>query len=293
MRIISQLLLRVWETFHHESARPFFYKKDNRRRVDMKIVRFAVGHDIYTGVLSDNEIREIKGDLFGDWEYTGQRFSMDHVKLLAPLKPNQIIGIGANFVSKIEDLPENLPDIPVFFFKPTSSVIGPDEEIVIPLGIEEVKFESELAVIIGKEAKHVAESDVLDYVFGYTIGNDVTAPQFFHENGHWTIGKSFDTFTPLGPVIETELDPFKVRVKAELNGEEKQNSGMDLMIIPIRKMISYLSYVMTLKPGDVILTGSPVGAEFVKAGDIIECKIDEIGTLRNTFVTAKETIKTS
>lgn len=257
----------------------------------MKFTRFEVNSTIATGVLTDNGIREIKGDLFGDWEYTGKAFSQSEVKLLAPLEPNQIIGIGANYVSKVEDIPSELPEIPVFFFKPTSSVIGPEDEIVIPAGIDQVKFESELAIVIGKEAKNVPESDVLDYVFGYTVGNDVTAPQFFHQDGHWTIGKSFDTFTPLGPVIETELDPFNVKVEAKLNDSEKQNSATELMIIPIRRMISYLTSVMTLKPGDVILTGSPVGAVLVNAGDVIECEIKEIGTLRNTFVAARERVE--
>jgi 2-keto-4-pentenoate hydratase/2-oxohepta-3-ene-1,7-dioic acid hydratase in catechol pathway len=258
----------------------------------MKFTRFEVNGAVHEGVLEDGILKEIKGDIFGDWEYTGQSFSQNEAKLLAPLVPNQVIGIGANYVSEKSDLPETLPDIPVFFFKPVSSVIGPEEYIIIPEGVEEVKFESELAVVIGREAKNVAESDVLDYVFGYTVGNDVTAPQFFHNDGHWTIGKSFDSFTPLGPVIETELDPFQVKVEAKLNGSEKQNSSTDLMIIPIRKMISYLSNVMTLKPGDVILTGSPVGAAMVRSGDVIECEIKEIGTLRNTFAVARESAKT-
>ncbi|MEH7480776.1 fumarylacetoacetate hydrolase family protein [Neobacillus drentensis] len=245
----------------------------------MKFTRFTHDASTHLGVITEDIIKEIKGDIFGEWEYSGNTFSIVDVTLLAPLKPNQIIGIGANYVSKIEGRPTELPEIPVFFFKPTSSVIGPEEEIMIPEGIEQVKFESELAIIIGKEAKNVSESEVLDYVFGYTVGNDVTAPQFFHQDGHWTIGKSFDTFTPLGPVIETELDPFSVKVEAKLNEVEKQNSSTELMIIPIRRMIAYLTNVMTLKPGDVILTGSPVGAEFVGAGDTIECKIKEIGTL--------------
>ncbi|PGY09087.1 fumarylacetoacetate hydrolase family protein [Bacillus sp. AFS031507] len=258
----------------------------------MKFTRFTKGSSVYTGVMSENTIQVINGDIFGDnWEYTGQIFSVTDVTLLAPIKPNQIIGIGANYVSKLEDRPSELPEIPVFFFKPISSVIGPEEDIILPEGIEKVKFESELAIVIGKEAKNVPESEVLDYVFGYTVGNDVTAPQFFHQDGHWTIGKSFDTFTPLGPVIETELDPFAVNVEARLNGVEKQNSATELMIIPIRRMVSYLSKVMTLQPGDVILTGSPVGAEFVGAGDTIECKINEIGTLSNSFVLAKEQVK--
>lgn len=224
----------------------------------MKFTRFKVQSSVLTGVLTEDcTIREIKGDLFGKWEYTGQTFSETDVNFLAPIAPNQIIGIGANYVSKTDELPSELPEIPVFFFKPTSSVIGPEEDIIIPGNIEQVKFESELAIVIGKEAKNVPEEEVLEYVFGYTVGNDVTAPQYFHQAGHWTIGKSFDTFTPLGPVIETELDPFNVIVEAKLNDVIKQNSPTNLMIIPIRKMISYLTGVMTLKPGDVILTGDP------------------------------------
>ncbi|QQZ10100.1 fumarylacetoacetate hydrolase family protein [Heyndrickxia vini] len=253
----------------------------------MKFIRFQVDSTVYTGVMTEGAVKEIKGNIFGEWEFTDKEFSENEVKLLAPLVPNQIIGIGANYVSKVDDLPSELPDIPVFFFKPTTSVIGTGESIVIPKGIDQVKFESELAIVIGKEAKNIHETEVLDYVFGYTVANDVTAPQYFHGDGHWTIGKSFDTFTPLGPVIETELDPFQVRVEARVNDIEKQNSATELMIIPIRKMISYLSTVMTLKPGDVILTGSPVGAEFTGEGDVIECEIKEIGRLRNGFVTAK------
>ncbi|RFU70910.1 DUF2437 domain-containing protein [Peribacillus saganii] len=259
----------------------------------MKFTRFLVDAVVHTGIIeTDETIRGISGDIFGEWEYTGETFNQSEVKFLAPLEPNQIIGIGANYVSKVQDLPEQLPEIPVFFFKPVSSVIGPEDEIVIPNGTEQVKFESELAIVIGKEAKNVPESKVLDYVFGYTVGNDVTAPQFFHQDGHWTIGKSFDTFTPLGPIIETELDPFQVKVEARLNGVEKQNSATELMIIPIRKMISYLTNVMTLKPGDVILTGSPVGAELVGDEDVIECSIKEIGVLRNTFTKVKENATT-
>jgi 2-keto-4-pentenoate hydratase/2-oxohepta-3-ene-1,7-dioic acid hydratase in catechol pathway len=250
----------------------------------MKFIRFQKGNAVSHGVLNGSTIKQIKGDIFSAWEYTGRVHESAEVKLLAPLEPNQIIGIGANFVSKQEDLPDSLPEIPVFFFKPASSVVGPEENIEIPETIDSVKFESELAVVIGKEARNVPEEEILDYVFGYTIGNDVTAPQFFHEAGHWTIGKSFDTFTPLGPVIETELNPFTVNVEARLNGEEKQNSPTSLMIVPIREMLSYLTKVMTLKPGDVILTGSPIGAEMVGAGDVIECEIKEIGTLKNTFL---------
>ncbi|MCD8508896.1 MAG: fumarylacetoacetate hydrolase family protein [Bacillus sp. (in: Bacteria)] len=257
----------------------------------MKFIRFIHGDTVQYGVLNENTIDVIEGDIFSNWSYTDEKLPFNNVTLVAPFEPKHIIGIGANYVAKEDELDNvSQPEIPVFFFKPVSSVIGPEAEIVIPDRIEQVKFESELAIVIGKEAKNVEEEDVLDHVFGYTVTNDVTAPQFFREDGHWMVGKSFDTFTPLGPAIETELDPFQVVVKARLNGEEKQHSGTDLMIVPIRKMISYLSKVMTLSQGDVILTGSPVGAELVNAGDVIECEIKEIGVLRNTFVLAKEKV---
>jgi len=254
----------------------------------MKFIRFAFNSEILKGVLIDDKVKHITGNIFGEWRYTGKEFAVNEVKLQSPIVPNQIIGIGANYVSTVENLPSEIPKIPVFFFKPTSSVAGPGENIILPDGADNVKFESELAVIIGKEGRHILETEVLDFIFGYTVANDVTAPQFFHQDGHWTIGKSFDTFTPLGPVIETELNLGEVRVEAKLNGIEKQNSPLDLMIVSISKMISFLSSVMTLKPGDVILTGSPVGAEFIGEGDVIECEIKGIGTLRNQIISVKQ-----
>lgn len=261
----------------------------------MKFVRFTIENnkEIKQGVLSLEEVKEISGDVFGVWEYTGETFDMKKVTLLAPIQPNQIIGIGANFVADVDELPTELPEIPVFFYKPLSSVIGPRSEVVIPDAIEEVKFESELAVVIGKEARNIKEEEVFDYVFGYTIANDVTAPQYFHENGHWMVGKSFDTFTPLGPVVDTDFDPTKARIEAIHNGVKKQDSETHLMIVSMQKMISYLSCVMTLVPGDVILTGSPVGAEFLKDGDDIECRIEGIGSLKNSVVKSKNKIEVS
>ncbi|MFD1039338.1 fumarylacetoacetate hydrolase family protein [Virgibacillus byunsanensis] len=247
----------------------------------MKFSRFIINDKIKYGIVERNLIRVISGDLYGDWEYTSEEYSVDQVKLLTPIIPNQIIGIGRNYVTNIDEKPSVLPEIPVFFMKPTSSIIGPNDDIFLPKTIDKVKFESELAVIIGKEAKNIAEDEVLHYIFGYTVSNDVTAPQFFHEDGHWMVGKSFDTFTPLGPYVVTDINPFKVKVKARVNNIEKQNSGTDLMIFSINKMVSYLSEVMTLKQGDIILTGSPVGAELVITGDIVECEIEEIGKLNN------------
>ncbi|MFC4025305.1 fumarylacetoacetate hydrolase family protein [Oceanobacillus longus] len=249
----------------------------------MKFARFKQKDGtIIQGVLTEDGIHQIEGDIFSEWNYTNAIYNDAELELLEPLRPRHVIGIGANYVENTDDLPSELPTIPVFFYKPVSSVIGSGKPIVIPSKIGEVKFESELAAIIGKRTRNITEEEVEKSIFGYTIANDVTAPQFFHEAGHWTIGKSFDTFTPLGPYIETELDPDKVFVEAYLNGDKKQDSETSLMIFSIRKMIAYLSTVMTLEPGDVILTGSPLGAEMMKDGDEIICRIDGIGELHNS-----------
>lgn len=247
----------------------------------MKFARFKKDNNVYQGIVTEQGIQQIEGDPYTDWSKTDITFQLEEVELLTPFEPRHIIGIGANYVGSKDELPSELPEIPVFFYKPTSSVIATGEPIIIPDGIDEVKFESELAVVIGKRARNLSEDEVTDYIFGYTVANDVTAPQFFREDGHWTVGKSFDTFTPVGPYVETELDPDKVVVKAYLNGEKKQDSETGLMIVSMRKMIAYLSKVMTLEAGDVILTGSPLGAEMMKAGDEIICEIEEIGQLRN------------
>ncbi|MBN8234170.1 fumarylacetoacetate hydrolase family protein [Halobacillus kuroshimensis] len=257
----------------------------------MKFVRVSYAGQNYEATIHGDDVSFIEGDKYGSWRYTGEVRPLDQVRLLAPVEPKKVIGIGANYVAGVEERPEKIPDLPVFFLKPSSSVIGPEQDIEIPEPIEEVKFESELAVVIGKEAKNIAETDVYDYIFGYTIGNDVTAPQFFHEDGHWTVGKAFDTFTPLGPVVETDIRPEEVFVKADINGVETQNSPTSLMIVPLAPMIAYLSKVMTLHPGDVILTGSPLGAHFVKDQDIIECRIDDIGVLRNKAVRSSVSIE--
>ena len=250
----------------------------------MKFARFRRENDetILQGIITDGGIKEIKGDIFSEWEYTDSMHPVDEVTILEPLVPRHVIGIGANYVAKTDDLPSDLPNLPVFFYKPVSSVIGSGKPIKIPNKINEVKFESELAVVIGKHTRNISEEEVTDHIFGYTVANDVTAPQYFHESGHWTVGKSFDTFTPLGPYIETELDPDHVTVESYLNGDRKQASAVSLMIISMRKMIAYLSNVMTLEPGDVILTGSPIGAEMMRSGDEIVCQIAGIGKLRNS-----------
>ncbi|TFJ92464.1 fumarylacetoacetate hydrolase family protein [Lentibacillus salicampi] len=253
----------------------------------MKFIRFKPKNSqtILQGIVTDMGFKPIAGDMFtGDWEVTGNFYTADSIKILEPLTPRHVIGIGANYVAEPNDLPAKVPDLPVFFYKPVSSVIGGGKPIVIPEGTSEVKFESELAVVMGKRASDLSEEEVTDYIFGYTVANDVTAPKFFHDDGHWTVGKSFDTFTPLGPCIETDFNPDGARVEAYLNGEKKQDSPTANMIVPMRKMVAYLSSVMTLEAGDVILTGSPLGAEMITDDDYIICSVKGIGDLQNPVV---------
>lgn len=257
----------------------------------MKYARFRIAEEqpIKLGIVEGEWLYEVEGELFSSQKkiIKENKYPLNSVKLEAPLMPRHIIGVGKNYVGPGEAKPPKYPDVPIFFFKPVSAVIGQGEDIVIPAALQAVKFEAELAVIIGKTASKIKETEAKDYIFGYTVANDVTAPQLFHPEGHWMVGKSQDTFSPLGPYIETDPDLSAVRVGAVHNGIEKQNSGLDLMILPIEYMISYLSHSMTLEPGDVILSGSPAGAEFMKDGDEIECSVTGIGVLRNRVVQSK------
>lgn len=171
--------------------------------------------------------------------------------------------------------------MPILFFKPLGTVVGPEEPVLLPRGTVEIRFEAELAVIIGKPARDLEPAEVDGVIFGYTVANDLGAFQYFHPEGHWTIGKAFDTFCPLGPVLETEFDYRTARIQAAVNGIGKQDSLMERIITPIDVMISYISRFMTLMPGDVILTGTPAGSEAVRDGDVVDCYIEGIGHLRN------------
>ncbi|HZG83407.1 fumarylacetoacetate hydrolase family protein [Paenibacillus sp.] len=250
----------------------------------MKLARFIVQgeHEIRSGIVEDRSIRELTGDVFTAFTFTGNSFAVEDVQFKAPLQPRHIIGIGKNFAADGVEKPA-IPDMPILFFKPLGTVVGPEDPVILPQGTKEIKFESELAVIIGKPAKNVNPSEADQAIFGYTVANDLGATDYFHPEGHWTIGKAFDTFCPLGPVIETEFDYRSARIQATVNGIVKQDASMERIITPIDVMISYISRFMTLMPGDVILTGTPAGSEAVRAGDTVDCFIEGIGHLRNTI----------
>ncbi|MCY9698165.1 fumarylacetoacetate hydrolase family protein [Paenibacillus alginolyticus] len=248
----------------------------------MKLARFTLTDDsvIRSGIVKDKVIQEFTGDLFATLTLTGKTFPLENVRFLAPLMPRHIIGIGKNFVGESVEKP-TVPEMPILFFKPLNTVIGPGDKVLLPHGTEEIKFESELAVIIGKTAKNIEPGQVNEIIFGYTVANDFGVSHYFHPEGHWTIGKAFDTFCPLGPVIETEFDYRSARIQATVNDLVKQDSLIERIITPIDVMISYISKFMTLMQGDVILTGTPAGADMVRDGDIVDCYIEGIGHLRN------------
>ncbi|OXM85500.1 fumarylacetoacetate hydrolase family protein [Paenibacillus rigui] len=248
----------------------------------MKLARFTVSgvNGILSGIIEGSIVKEFTGDLFGAHTLTGRSFPLGDIRFKAPLDPRHIIGIGKNFAAEGTEKP-HVPEMPILFFKPLSTVVGPEDPVLLPHGTEEIRFESELAVIIGKIAKNLSPAEADEAIFGYTVANDFGAFNYFHPEGHWTIGKAFDTFCPLGPVLETEFDYRSARIKAAVNGVLKQDSPMERIITRIDVMISYISRFMTLMPGDVILTGTPAGSEAVRDGDVIDCYIEGIGNLRN------------
>jgi 2-keto-4-pentenoate hydratase/2-oxohepta-3-ene-1,7-dioic acid hydratase in catechol pathway len=248
----------------------------------MRFARFSSLQDeaIRLGVQHEGEWLEIKGDMFGEWSYTGERLDIQKLSFQAPVEPRQIIGIIANYQNSGQPRPE-FGD-PCFFIKSPTSVIGPDEQIIMPSDIKFLNYEAELAVIIGKPAYQINEEDVQNVIFGYSIANDLTAVSYGHVNGNNTMTKVSPTLTPIGPHIETSLDMNQTVIASYVNGEMKQNDSVLLMLHDIPKMISFLTKRMKLLPGDVILTGAPAGAGTVAIGEIIQCSISGIGTLSNS-----------
>jgi len=204
--------------------------------------------------------------------------------LLAPCLPSKVVCLGLNYRNHAEEFKLDIPPVPLIFLKPSTSVIGPDDNIVLPRVATRVDYEGELGVIIGKEAKDVSENTFTEFVLGYTCFNDVTERHMQKVDGQWTRAKSFDTFGPLGPWIETDIEPDDLKLETYLNGELRQSIRTSNLIFKIPKLVSFISSVMTLLPGDVIATGTPSGVNRMKPGDIVEVTIENIGTLKNSVV---------
>ncbi len=217
---------------------------------------------------------------------TGDRFPIGEVTLAAPVVPGKVVCIGRNYADHAKEMGAQVPDAPLLFLKPSTSVIGPDAPIVYPADSEQVDYEGELAVVMGRVTRHVAAADALERVFGYTCANDVTARDQQRADGQWTRGKGHDTFCPLGPWIETDLDPAATRVTTELDGATVQDAPTSLLLHSVPELIAYISRVMTLLPGDVVLTGTPAGVGPMRPGQHVSVRIEGIGTLHNPVVAA-------
>lgn len=251
----------------------------------MKIARFRHDDAIMYGIIDDRELVVLAGDpMFSGYETTGARIPLTEATLLAPVIPrSKVVCVGKNYHDHAAEMGGVAPEEPLLFLKPNTAVIGPDDAIVRPVALSErTEYEGELVVVIGRIAKNVKAENALDHVLGYTIGNDVTARDLQRKDGQWSRAKGFDTFCPLGPVIETDFDPAQATIVTRVNGEVRQHAPLTDMIHSVAAIIEYASAVFTLLPGDVIMTGTPAGVGTFEAGDTIEVEISGLGILRNT-----------
>jgi 2-keto-4-pentenoate hydratase/2-oxohepta-3-ene-1,7-dioic acid hydratase in catechol pathway len=256
----------------------------------MRIVRFTLDNQELYGVLKNNRVHILRTSPFLSVE-TGRPLEpsagahhLSEIKLLAPCLPSKLVCLGLNYRPHAQEVHLNLPVSPLIFIKPSTSVIGPEDAIVLPKNWHRVDFEGELGVVIAKKAKNVPENRALDYVLGYTCVNDVTERTVQKEDGQWTRAKGYDTFAPIGPWIETDLDTDNLKLETYLNGEVRQSARTSELIFGISKLISYISESMTLLPGDIISTGTPAGIGGMKPGDTVEVKIEGLGILKNRVI---------
>lgn len=254
----------------------------------MRIARFTTGEDPAYGLVdgAGEKIAEITGDpLYQRIELTGAVHQVADVRLLAPVIPrSKVIGIGKNYADHAAEMGGEAPATPLMFLVPNTAVVGPGDRVVMPAQTSEVSYEGELAVVIGRLCKDVEASEALSAVFGYTIANDVTARDLQRTDGQWARAKGFDTFCPLGPWIETDLDPAGQRIVTMLDGDVVQDGATSNMVHDVAALIAFASQAFTLLPGDVILTGTPAGVGLVEAGQRVDVDIDGIGVLSNPFV---------
>ncbi|MGB7861414.1 MAG: fumarylacetoacetate hydrolase family protein [Acidimicrobiia bacterium] len=251
----------------------------------MKIVRIKAGDDIAYGVADAEGVLVYRGSPFVAWEPTETVVPWPNVSLLAPVLPTKVMCVGRNYEEHADELGNDVPDEPLIFMKPATSVIGQNAPVIYPSLTKELHHEAELAVVISRPARHVKAEDASQYIFGYTAANDVTARDLQRRDGQWARAKGFDTFCPLGPAIETELDPLeRLAVIAKVNGEVRQAGFTSDMIFGVAEILAYITAFTTLLPGDVILTGTPSGVGPVDPGDVMEVEVDGIGTLVNRVV---------
>ena len=250
----------------------------------MKIVRFATQQGPRYGVVEGEDVFALNGDIFGQFTVGERVAALETLDVLVPVQPSKIVAVGKNYAAHVAEMARgaagDVPEEPVLFLKPPTALL-PDGGVIELMPGYRTDFEAELCMVMAKEAFRVSEDEALGCVLGYTCGNDVSNRQV-GGGGQWTRGKGYNTFCPLGPVIETNLDPDHVQVQSRLNGELRQNASTETMIFKPALLVSFISNVMTLLPGDVIMTGTPEGVGSLQPGDVIEITVEGIGTLRNT-----------
>ncbi len=247
----------------------------------MRFTKFSTATGEKYGVIEGNLVKEIGDNVFGDWSFTGNSYSLEELDFCPFVKPGKVIAIGLNYRSHAEELNMALPDEPMMFMVSPSAVITEGDTVILPHPDHQIDHEAELVIVIGKKGRDISEENAFDYVFGYTIGNDVSDRVLQQKDQQFTRAKSFHTFKPIGPIVETELNPSNLAIQLKVNGEIKQDSNTDQFIHDIPKLIKFVSEVMTLEPGDLIFTGTPEGVAPIKPGDTMEISIENIGTLTN------------
>ncbi len=254
----------------------------------MKYLRFLQNGNTRYGLLEkDNIIREVVGDIFNDHKNTENVYSLSEITFLPPCVPTKIIAVGLNYFDHANEIQMKIPDEPLIFMKPPSTLIAHNDNIIYPKMSKQLDYEAELAVIIKNRIKNIETEDVSKNILGYTCFNDITARDLQKKDEQWTRAKSFDTFAPIGPFISTELNPDNLQIKLYKNGQLMQNSSTSKMIFKVDKIISFISKIMTLFPGDIIATGTPSGVGQLEEGDIVKVEIEGIGILKNNVFLEK------
>jgi 2-keto-4-pentenoate hydratase/2-oxohepta-3-ene-1,7-dioic acid hydratase in catechol pathway len=248
----------------------------------MKIVRYQINDEaVKYGWMLEDKIGEIQGDIFGEYRRREAKIPLSEVKLAAPCVPTKTLCVGRNYVEHAKELGNEVPKVPLIFMKPPSSIIASGEYIVLPPQSNQVEHEAELIVVIGKRGRNIIPEMTKEYIFGYTIGNDITARDLQKTDGQWTRAKGFDTFCSFGPWIDTEFDASDAVVTCRVNGQMRQMASTRDMVFNVSTLIAYCSSVMTLEPGDIIFTGTPAGVGILKNGDVVDVEIEGLGKLSN------------
>ncbi len=256
----------------------------------MKVIRFKIEHEIFYGIQEEDKITKIVPEknlkdiynLKNEKNYFNENINIEYLKILPPVYSSKIVCVGLNYIDHAKELNMEVPPNPIIFLKPPTAIIGHNDFIVFKNNIGRVDYEGELAIVIGKACKNKKPNEVKDCILGYTILNDVTARDIQKKEGQWTRAKSYDTFSPIGPLIETEIkNPDNLKIKTFLNGKIVQNSSTSNFIFKTFELVSFISNIMTLLPGDIISTGTPPGIGPLSNNDIVEIEVENIGILRN------------